>query len=265
MKIGIIGFGYVGNAIGWSHRHDLLVIRDPKIKNSADFDQFVGCNAIYVCAPTPSLSNGECDTTVLEEILKELSLVLLDTPTLIICKSTAPPGTYERLHKQYPTIVHCPEFLTAADSVADYNNASYFVLGGDQKWCTLARDVIMHAVPRTQDRFMITDIKSAALYKYMMNSYLATKVTFMNEFAELAQALDITWDDFKNLAVHDERIGDSHMSVPGPDGQLGWGGACFPKDIAAIIHEANHNNVNFDLMSNVVDINNQHRSTSPKN
>ena len=64
--------------------------------------------------------------------------------------------------------------------------------------------------------------------------------------------------------MHDERIGNSHMNVPGPDGQLGWGGACFPKDIAAIIHEANHNNVNFDLMSNIVDVNNQHRSSSPK-
>ena len=255
----------MGSAIAWAHRHDELVIRDPKLADSAGMDKFKDCDAVFVCAPTPSLPSGDCDTTVLEQVLKELLFVLLNNFTPIICKSTAPPGVYARLQKQYPSIVHCPEFLTAGNNTADYCNAEYFVLGGENTFVlSQAREVIRRGVPLTDSKFLITDIKSAALYKYMMNSYLATKVTFMNEFYQLAQAHDVNWDHFKQLTRHESRIGESHMNVPGPDGQLGWGGACFPKDIAAIIHEANHNNVNFDLMSNIVDVNNQHRSSSPK-
>jgi len=93
----------------------------------------------------------------------------------------------------------------------------------------------------------------------MINSYLATKVTFMNEFKSLATAYGIDWNTFKELSIHDPRIGQSHMDVPGPDGQFGWGGGCFPKDINAIIKEAIDLNIDFELLDRITTINQKHR------
>jgi UDPglucose 6-dehydrogenase len=264
LRIGIIGHGYVGSAISWSHRADDLIIRDPKIKDSASLDQFKDCDAIYVCVPSPpvdpSLENGHCDSSILEQTLKELLFVMIDNPIPIICKTTAPPSVYARLQEQYPTIVYCPEFLTAVNAVNDYANADYCVLGGDYDWAVKAREVIRHGRPMVQEKFTIVPIKVAALFKYMMNSYLATRVTFMNDFKLLADAEGIEWNDLVYLAKHDGRIGYSHMDVPGPDGQYGWGGACFPKDIAAILEEALDLDTELQLLGRVEDINKQHRS-----
>ena len=93
----------------------------------------------------------------------------------------------------------------------------------------------------------------------MMNSYLAAKVTFMNDFKKIADAEGVDIKDLAYLAKHDDRIGTTHMEVPGPDGQYGWGGACFPKDIAAIQMEGLDLGVELELLSRVEDINKKHR------
>ena len=260
MRIGIIGFGYVGQAIGWSYQYKAeLVIRDPKLVDSASLDQLASCDAIFVCVPSPSTEDGHCDTSILEGTLKELLFVNINKQIPIISKVTAPPSSYARLQEEYPNLVYCPEFLTAANNVADYANSNYFVLGGDYDWCVKARAVIHQGVPLVHDKFTIVNIKTAALYKYMMNSYLATKVTFLNDFKLLADAEGVEWTDLKYLAAADRRIGNTHMDVPGPDGQYGWGGGCFPKDMAAIIMEAIDLGVDFELLDRVETINKKHR------
>lgn len=261
MKIGIIGYGYVGSAVAASYSDTLhdLIIRDPKIEDSASLDEFVNCDAIFVCVPSPSLESGHCDTSILEQTLKELLFVLINKPIPIICKTTAPPSVYERLQKQYPNIVHCPEFLTARDNIRDYLNSKFFVVGGERVWAQKAVDVIHLGVMLVHDKLMITDIKTAAMYKYMMNSYLATKVTFMNDFAKLAEAEGVEWSKLTGLALWDDRIGHTHMEVPGPDGKFGWGGGCFPKDIAAIIEEGHDLGVTMELLGRVEDLNKKHR------
>jgi UDPglucose 6-dehydrogenase len=260
MKVGIIGFGYVGQAIAWAHHNcDELVIRDPKLNDSAGLDKFVDCDAIFVCVPSPSTEDGHCDTSILEQTLKELLFVNIANSIPIICKTTAPPSVYKKLLKQYPNIVHCPEFLTAANNTIDYMNSMYFVLGGHTEWIWRAKDVIQRGVKLTDGNFIGVDIAAAALYKYMMNCYLATKVTLMNDFKALADAEDVNWESIKQLSSHDLRFGTTHMDVPGPDGHYGWGGGCFPKDVAAIIMEAIDKNLNFELMQRVETINKKHR------
>jgi nucleotide sugar dehydrogenase len=264
LRIGIIGHGFVGSAVADAHSSDELIIRDPKMQNSASLDQFKNCDAVYVCVPSPPVGeidhDGHCDTSILEQTLKELIFAVIDKPMPIICKTTAPPSAYARLQKLYPNIVHCPEFLTAANAVSDYANTEYFVLGGDWDWCVKARTVIQKSVMLVSDMFIIVPIKTAALYKYMMNSYLATKVTFMNDFKKIADAEDVTMRDLKYLAGLDKRIGYTHMDTPGPDGQFGWGGGCFPKDIAAIQMEALDLGVDLELLGKVEDLNKKHRS-----
>lgn len=263
MRIGIIGFGYVGSAIAWAHQHQDIIIRDPKLKDSAELYKFADCDAIFVCVPSPcvdpTLEDGRCDTTILEQTLKDLLFVLINKQIPIICKTTAPPSVYERLQKEYPNIVHCPEFLTAANNLSDYFQSEYFILGGHYDWCVKARDIIRRGVSVPHEQFHIVGIKEAALFKYMMNSYLATKVTFMNEFKQLADAEGVAWGDMKYLAMQDNRIGQTHVDVPGPDGQYGWGGGCFPKDIAAIITEAIDLGLDFELLQRVETLNKKHR------
>jgi UDPglucose 6-dehydrogenase len=261
MKIGIIGLGYVGSAIAWAHQSDKIVIRDPKLKNSAELDQFTDCDAVYVCVPSPcvdsTLEDGRCDTSILETTLKEL-LFVKQIP--IICKTTAPPSVYERLQKEYSNIVYAPEFLTAENHLMDYANTDHVILGGEYDWCVQARKVIKLGLLLDVDKFTIVDIKTAALFKYMMNSYLATKVTFMNEFAQLAKHENVCWDDIKYLSARDTRIGTTHMDVPGKNGEYGWSGACFPKDVAAIITEAMDLELDFELMQRVESLNKKHRT-----
>jgi UDPglucose 6-dehydrogenase len=81
----------------------------------------------------------------------------------------------------------------------------------------------------------------------------------MNDFKKLADKLDVDWKDLVHLSHDDDRIGYTHMNVPGPDGQYGWGGACFPKDVAAIQMEALDLNTELELLGRVEDINNKHR------
>jgi UDPglucose 6-dehydrogenase len=257
MRIGIIGFGFVGQAIGQAHQGDELIIRDTKLKDSADLTKFTDCDAIFVCVPSPSTLDGCCDSSILEQTLKELLSVVKQTP--IICKTTAPPTVYERLQLEYPNIVHCPEFLTAVNANNDYKNQNYCVLGGDYNWCVKARTAIVHGRPMNLEQFIIVSIKTAALYKYMMNCYLATKVTFMNDFKKIADATGVEWIDLIQLATYDNRIGQTHMKVPGLDGKYGWGGACFPKDISAICKEGISIGVNLELLNSVKQINKTHR------
>jgi UDPglucose 6-dehydrogenase len=259
MRIGIVGYGYVGSAIAWAHRKDDIVICDPTLKNSESLDKFVSCDAVYVCVPTPAAEDGHCDTSILEQVLKDLSAVNLNINIPIICKSTALPSTYERLQELYPNIVHVPEFLTANNATRDYIDTEYAVIGGSGRWALRAAEIIQSSLCLDNDRVLMVPIKTAALYKYMMNCYLAAKVTFMNEFKTLADAHGIEWDDLKLLAAADSRIGQSHMNVPGVNGEYGWSGGCFPKDISAIIEEAIDLNVDFELMDRVESINKKHR------
>lgn len=261
MKIGIIGFGFVGSAVGWAYRNIDLVIRDPRLQDSASLDKFVDRDAIFICVPSPSTEDGHCDTSILEQVLKELLFVTIQNPKVVlISKSTAPPGVYKRLQQEYPNLIYAPEFLTQANANVDYANANYCVIGGNYDYAVRAREILIAGRKLTHDKHIIVPIETASLYKYMMNSYLATKVTFMNDFKKIADAEGVDIKDLAYLALRDDRIGSTHMEVPGPDGHYGWGGACFPKDVAAIIMEGLDLGVDLELLGRVEDINNKHRS-----
>jgi UDPglucose 6-dehydrogenase len=260
MRIGIIGSGFVGSAIAHAHSKDELLINDPKHPHSVPLSNFTNCDAIYICVPSPSTEDGHCDTSILEEVLKNLLFINIATQIPIISQVTAPPSVYARLQKEYPNLVHAPEFLTAKNAMWDYKFGKFAIIGGDKSWCNKARDVIHTGFAEIKkDDIQITDIKTASLYKYLANNFLAMKVTFMNDFYELAEVEDIAWEGITNLIQKDERIGNTHLSVPGNDGQYGWGGFCFPKDVSAICEEAIGFGLDFELMQRVETINKKHR------
>lgn len=255
MKIGILGLGYVGSAVAWTHRHHTVIKRDPKFGNeSASLDEIKTCDAIYVCVPTPMLENGHCDDSYVKSVLTELQ----DYKKVIICKSTVPPGIYKELQRQYPNLVHVPEFLTAANATADYENSSWVLVGGNDKWVDDAIAIIKQS-SISATHYHKTDVATASLFKYTANSFLATKVTFMNDMFHLAKKLNVDWKEIKTISENDPRLGSSHWDVPGPDGMFGYGGACFPKDVSAIVEHAAENGIEFELLKSVKSLNEVHR------
>jgi UDPglucose 6-dehydrogenase len=142
----------------------------------------------------------------------------------------------------------------------DYKFGKFAIVGGNEHWCKKAVNIIHTGLAEIgKDDIQITDIKTASLYKYLANNFLAMKVTFMNDFYELAEVEEIEWEGVTKLIRKDARIGDTHLSVPGIDGQYGWGGFCFPKDVAAICEEAIDLELDFPLMQQVEMINKKHR------
>lgn len=253
MNIGIIGLGFVGSAI--KHAYDNANIKtvcsDPDKGFDATYDDLMATDAIFICVPSPSTTAGSCDTSILESVLAQYK----DYPGVLISKVTANPLKYSQLNKEYPNLVHAPEFLVAATSREDYLNGQFIIIGGNNVYCNIALNVIKLGQPKIED-FKFCSIQEAALAKYTINSFLATKVIFMNSIKSLADKLGADYNTVANCVQMDPRIGDSHMSVPGPDGKYGFGGMCFPKDMSAIAHLSRELGADFTVVEEVIRTNN---------
>ena len=260
-KIGIVGAGHVGGAIAKVYDGPATVIcvdADPS-RSTGTWADLMDCEAVFVCVPSPNKSNGECDTSILNSVL----YMLKDYKNVIISKVTAPPDTYEKLQLVYPNLVYVPEFLTEANAVNDFAKEEYAIIGGSVlAYQREAERILKIAQPLKSSAF--TSIGEAALTKYIVNSFLATKVVFMNEMYELATGLGYDWRKMRVLIDVDERIGKSHTLVPGPDGQYGYGGACFPKDTEAIVKFASKKNINLNILKTAIKKNDLLRLRKPK-
>ena len=248
--VGIIGLGFVGGAIKESFVNTGLVtviVRDPYKGYNASYEDLKACSAIFVCVPTPQSDDGKCDTGPLESVLQELYAAKYHG--VIISKCTAPPKVYADLQRHSPNLVHAPEFLTAANAVQDYIHGEFSIIGGSvSAYMREAERIIKMSQPDLKS-IRYCSIAEAALAKYTINSFMATKVVFMNEIAALAKELECDYALVAALVKADPRIGKSHMQVPGPDGYFGFGGACFPKDTSALLRVA----ADMDVQMNVLD------------
>jgi UDPglucose 6-dehydrogenase len=260
-KIGVVGAGYVGGTIAQAYSHHANVVcvdADPS-KSTGTWQDLMDCEAVFVCVPSPSKSNGECDTSILNSVL----YMLKDYDNLIISKVTAPPEAYERLQEVYINLVHVPEFLTASNALSDFLSEEYAIIGGRVlAFQKEAERILKIAQPLKSCAY--TSIGEAALSKYIINSFLATKVVFMNEMYDLADSLGYDWRKVSLLVSHDERIGNSHLKAPGPDGSFGFGGACFPKDTEAMVKFASKKNVNLNILRTALKKNDLLRLRKPK-
>ena len=248
LTIGIIGAGFVGNAIKSSYNTGAtLVIRDPAKGFNSTYEELKECEGIFICVPSPEAHDGSCDSSILEDVLSNLK----DYSGVIISKVTATPDIYEQLQKSYPNLVYVPEFLTAANAVSDYQKENWAIIGGTvNAYVREAERIIKFSKPDILVSY--TSIGEAALCKYAVNSFLATKVVFMNELSSLAEANGYNWSEIIPLINRDIRIGCSHMRVPGPDDFYGFGGMCFPKDTAALLKHASNKNVDLNVLNAAV-------------
>ena len=240
MNIGLIGKGFVGDAVYQNLKDDhnfLIYDIDNNKKNVGNIrDVIHGAKIIFVALPTPMRKNGTCDLSIILKTMAQVNYWYNDN--IIILKSTIIPGTCESILKLYPNlrIVFSPEFLTEANYVDDFKKCNRIILGGNFEDTTECANMFKSVFPNKH--YLFTDHKTSEMVKYFINNYLSVKVAFANEMKQICDNSDIFYDEVKNLALFDERLGKSHLMVPGPDGQLGFGGTCFPKDINAMISYA---------------------------
>ena len=239
MNIGIIGQGFVGNAVYQKFKNYYNVLTFDlqfKLCNSTIEEINENCDIIFVCLPTPMAKDGKCHIGIVEEVLNDLELRTSfdQKDKIVVVKSTIPPGTTKKWDNEYKflNIVFSPEFLTEANAVSDFENQNRIILGGNKKYTTKLKPIFAKVFPKAH--IIKTGSSHAEMVKYVTNAFLATKVSFANEMYEISNALDIDYDKVIEYAIYDERLGKSHLNVPGPDGDFGYGGHCFPKDVNAL-------------------------------
>ena len=244
--VGIIGNGFVGEsqAFAFSPTADVRVYDIDPLKATHTLEETLEQEFIFVALPTPMRMNGSQDISYIERFFESI------TPkedTIFIIKSTVLPGTTEGLVQKYGyNIIFCPEFLTERTAKLDMLTQARIIFGGEESLTKRVQELF-------NERFMnrhiiLTDSKTAEYIKYMNNTFFATKVAVMNEFYRLGMEIGVNWDDALYGFASDGRIGDSHLHVPGPDGRLGYGGTCFPKDVNALISFAKQHNVNMNAI-----------------
>jgi UDPglucose 6-dehydrogenase len=247
MRIGIVGYGHVGKAIH-ALFPDAVVYDAPKEMGSKA--KVNNCEIVFVCVPTPSLPDGTCDTSIVEEVVVWL------TAKVIVIRSTVPVGFTDAMKELTgKRIVFQPEYYgeTIDHHFSDLRHRTWLTFGGSGDDVGLVIRAYQQ-VYNAEVRIRQTDARTAEMAKYMENCFLALKVTFCNEFYDIAGAHGIDYNELREVWLEDPRIGRSHTFVY--EDNRGYGGKCLPKDVSALIGMADEKAVNSDLMKSVQHKNN---------
>ena len=251
-RIGIIGQGFVGSAIrnGFEKKADLRVetydLRKPELSTKDSIKAVVEvCDIIFVCVPTPMESGGFCNLSIVESVLDEIASSIKVGECIAVIKSTVVPGSTAKWNLKYQpsglNVVFNPEFLVEASAKEDFLNQTRIIIGGDPKYTNSVAELYRRAF---WCAVVQVDSTTAEFIKYMTNTLLAAKVSFANEMYQICQNLGISYEIAKDLVCLDPRINPGHLQVPGPDGETGFGGHCFPKDLLAFLNFAKDLGVN---------------------
>ena len=244
-NVGVIGGGFVGSAVafgfGSSNSYDFEVKvydLDPNKSTHSFEDTVTQSDFIFMCLPTPSREDMSIDLSYIEKSMEEISRLIDPFEQTVIIKSTVVPGTCRRLSKKYGlNIISNPEFLTERRAKWDFINAAQIVIGSDEKAAGV-KVKRLYQKRFSSMKYLVTDSATSEFVKYMLNCFFSVKLSFMNEMHQVGQSFGVDWEDAVIGLVSDSRVGDSHITVPGPDGKFGFGGHCFPKDINAMIRFA---------------------------
>jgi hypothetical protein len=259
MKIIIAGFGFVGRAVAsvLEIKHDIVVV-DPKYTENKISDH-LDAEGLIICVDTPYIEKGGCDSS---NIANVLDITPIHIPVLI--KSTVTPAVVDALETIYTEhwITYSPEFLRAKTANQDFLNQRYLIIGGDDTDCYW-QDILQQSLPNCNMVFNCT-AKEAAMIKYASNSFLALKTSYFNHLYDLCLNTNMDFSVVRQILVQDSRIGSDHSMVPGPDGERGWGGHCFPKDTNSFVQWARSVNSPISTLEMAIEYNNSLRKTLDK-
>ena len=230
MKIGIVGIGHVGSAMNELFK-DAFIYDEPK--GIGCREEINKCDISFICVPTPMGEQGQCDTSIIEYVLD-----WVNTKNIVI-RSTVPVGFTEKWQdrKSGHNLIFQPEYYgeTVNHPFSNLKERNWITLGGEDG--RFDDVIVAYQLFYTSEIFFnLVDSKTAELAKYMENCYLATKVTFCNEFYDLAKKLGVDYTKLRETWLLDPRIGRSHTFVY--TDSRGFGGSCLPKDLSAMIVQA---------------------------
>lgn len=215
-----------------------------------------GAEIIFLALPTPPGEDGSADLKYILGVSEHLGKILTDYK-VIVDKSTVPVGTAEKVHaaiaKNYTgafDVVSNPEFLREGVAVDDFMKPDRVVIGTSSDRARKVMNELYAPFVRSGNPVIFMDERSAELTKYAANSFLATKISFMNEIAQLCERLGADVDMVRKGIGSDERIGKRFL-FPG----IGYGGSCFPKDVQALVKSSTEVNYNFQILNAVMDVN----------
>jgi len=294
MRVSIIGTGYVGLVSGTcfaeiGHHVTCIDINEEKIKllsdgevpiyepglselidrNVADkrlmfsnnYDTVADADAIFIAVGTPSSDDGSADLKYIYSALDSI-IPLLDDGAILVIKSTVPVGTNIEIKKYLKencskdvALVNNPEFLKEGTAVADFLSPDRIVVGFTDE--AAGKKIVNLYKPFSLRDFRIYTMSnlSAEMTKYAANSFLATKISFINEIARLCDLTGADVNEVRSGISSDQRIGH-HFLYPGP----GYGGSCFPKDVKALIKTARDNNMELQIVNAAERVNEQQKS-----
>ena len=211
---------------------------------------------IFLALPTPPGEDGSADLSYILGVAKELGKIILDYK-VIVDKSTVPVGTAELVRKAMLEncttefdVVSNPEFLREGFAVDDFMKPDRVVIGTSSEKAKKVMGDLYKPYVRQGNPIIFMDEKSAELTKYAANSFLATKITFMNEIANLCELVGADVDMVRIGIGSDQRIGKRFL-FPG----IGYGGSCFPKDVQALSKTSENNNYDFKILKSVMEVN----------
>lgn len=217
---------------------------------------------LFIAVGTPSKKNGACDLAQVKEVSKSIGK-FMNNPKIIVLKSTVSVGSEEIVGKiisQYTdkkfTLVSNPEFLKEGTAISDFMIPDRIVIGADDK---KSLDIIEDLYRLLKAKVFQTDIKSAQLIKYASNSFLATKISFINEIAKVAEKVGANVESVAKGMGLDKRIGAQFLKAG-----LGYGGSCFPKDVKELIYTAKINGVKLQILEAVEKVNKKQKVLAVK-
>ena len=217
---------------------------------------------VFLCLPTPQGGNGAADLQYVIKVAEDLGKFFNEEPNIgfkvLIDKSTVPVGTSDKVRaavKKYAPdfefdVASNPEFLREGVAVEDFIKPERVVIGTENPKTKALMEELYEPFVRSGNPIYFMDVKSAEMTKYASNSFLATKISFMNEIANLCEITGADVDKVRIGIGSDSRIGKRFL-FPG----VGYGGSCFPKDVMALINTANENEYDFKILKSVVTVN----------
>jgi UDPglucose 6-dehydrogenase len=257
--VSIIGLGFVGNAMFQSFKSkNIDVIGYDKFKDGGigTFEDILKNNICFLCLPT-----------LFDEIKQEYNKEAIYSTCerlegagyegLVVIKSTIEPETTDLLSTKYPTLKLChnPEFLSARTALQDFNNQTHIVLGKGANCDDLDTLSAFYTTYFPDAEISICSSLESESMKIMCNSFYASKIMLFNEYYLLCQANGSDFNTIRDLMLKNLWINKMHTEVPGPDGLLGYGGACFPKDTSALYNYMKTLHVKSKVLKSVIEMN----------
>ncbi|TVQ09615.1 MAG: UDP-glucose/GDP-mannose dehydrogenase family protein [Balneolaceae bacterium] len=294
MKIGVIGTGYVGLVTGTCfadsgndvicvdnnpaklealRRHEIPIyepgietlfersVREGRLHFTSDLEDTVHkSDIIFLCLPTPPGGNGQADLSFVMNVAKQIGGMIRDYK-IIVNKSTVPVGTADKVREIISAetdvefdVVSNPEFLREGAAIDDFLKPERVVIGSRSPRAIKQMELLYEPFVRSGNPIIVMDERSSEMTKYAANAFLATKITFMNEIANVCERVGADVDNIRRGIGTDSRIGKRFLFAG-----IGYGGSCFPKDVQALDFTSDEYGYDFKILKAVIDVNDRQK------